>query len=163
MTDTRELLIFDVRGLNFSVPLGSVEEVVPTNVITKVPSSPPFLLGLSAVRGKVVGVIDAAVRFGIPPGLNSFFMVCRVRGNQTAVTIDRPVMAGLLCVRPLEAVEFELLRAAAGIDSKFLSGAFELLEGADEQAPRSTGVKCLEVVPDLFVSEQMAGRIEEAV
>ena len=92
----REFLIFEIAGAFFSMPLEAVEEVVPSSSVTRVPNSPPFLLGLAAIRGKIMGVIDAARRYGIGPSLNSHFMVCKVRGNLTAVAIDRPEAPGEL-------------------------------------------------------------------
>lgn len=160
---SQELLVFEVSGFNFSVPLAVVDEVVPSNVITRTPASPPFLLGLSAVRGKVMGVIDAARRWGLPPSLRAYFLVCQVRGNITAVTIDRPVLAGALVTRDLDQFDLELLRSRSKLDTKFIKGAFEVLEAVDESgATRATGIQCLAVDPDLFVSAEMASKVGEA-
>lgn len=160
---SQELLVFEVSGLNFSVPLSVVEEVVPSSAITRIPSSPPFLLGLAAVRGKVMGVIDAARRYRLPASLKSFFMVCHVRGNLTAVTVDRAVVAGLVWLRPLETAELEAQKKLSGIDVKFVKGGFELLELIDENGQtKPTGTKFLHVDPDLFVSAEMASRVGEA-
>ena len=158
-----ELLVFELNGHNFAVPLALVEEVVPSNVITRIPNSPPFLLGLSAVRGKVMGVIDASRRYGLHHASNAYFMVCYVRGNITAVTIDRPLLAGALCLRELDAFELELARSQSGVDVKFIKGGYEILEKFDDtDATRSTGMRCLSVDPDLFVSAEMASRVGEA-
>jgi len=162
-SSTKELLVFEVAGHNFAVPLSEVEEVVPSNSITKIPNSPHFLLGLSAVRGKVMGVIDAGLRYGLGTALNAFFLVCRVRGNLTAITIDRALFAGELSVRELAPDELELARSLSGVDSKFVRGGFEILEKIDEAgATRSTGTRCVCVDPDLFVSAEMASRLGEA-
>lgn len=158
-----EQLVFDVHGHYFAVPLTVVEEVVPCSTITPIPNSPRFLLGLAAVRGRVMGVIDCALRWGMPATINSYFLVCHVRGNITAITIDRPVTAGNLQRRPLGAEEAEALRGRCGVDKKFLKGAWELLEVVDEAGQtRPTGTSFLEVDPDLFVSAEMASRVGEA-
>lgn len=60
----QEMLVFELGGEEFSLPLHLVEEVVSSTVITPIPNSPPFLLGLSAVRGKIMGVIDAGKQIG---------------------------------------------------------------------------------------------------
>ena len=162
-TKPSELLVFEVSGHNFCVHLASVEEVVPANLITHIPNSPPFLLGLSAVRGKVMGVIDSSRRYGLKGSLRSYFMVCHVRGNLTAVTIDRAVFAGVLQTRELSAPELEPLRSACNLDPKFLKGGFEIFEVVDEAGTtRPSGVRCLAVDPDLFVSAEMASRVGEA-
>lgn len=158
-----ELLVFEISGFHFSLPLSAVEEVVPASSVTQVPSSPPFLLGLSAVRGKIMGVIDGARRYGLPPSLGGYFMVCHVRGNVTAVTIDRPVLAGALRIREFAAADVEKLRARSKVDNKFVKGGFEVLEVIDDQGnTRATGTQCLMVDPDLFVSAEMASRVGEA-
>lgn len=158
-----EQLVFEVAGHHFAVPLAIVEEVVPASTITTIPNSPRFLLGLAAVRGRVMGVIDCALRYGLTPQLNSFFMVCSVRGNATAVTIDRPITAGRIERRVLDQPEAELLRSASKVDPKFIKGAYELLEVVDEAGQtRATGTCFLEVDPDLFVSAEMASRVGEA-
>lgn len=159
---SQELLIFEVSGRNFSVPLSVVEEVVPCTTITHIPNSPPFLLGLAGVRGKVMGVIDAALRYNLPPSLKSYFMVCHVRGNPTAITIDRPIVAGSVALRPLAGGELSA-EIPKGFDSKFVRGGFELLEATDESGKTiPTGIKFLQVDPDLFVSAEMASRVGEA-
>jgi hypothetical protein len=156
-----ELLIFEVAGSKFSVPLEHVEEVVPMATITGIPNSPPFLLGLTAVRGKVMAVIDAARRYGIGPALNSHLMVCLVRGNMTAIAIDRPVVAGAVPVRPLAGAELADVKKSSKVSDKFLLGGFELMEQS-EAGLKATGLRFLSVDPDLFVSTEMASKVGEA-
>ncbi len=158
-----EILVFEVAGCDFALPLALVEEVIPASKITAIPNSPPFFLGLAAVRGRVMGVVDAAKRYGLQAGHNSHFLICRVRGNLTAVAIDRPVVAGMVPVRSLEGSEIEELRAQTVVDKKFLKNGFELLEVTIEGAPaQSTGRKFWSIDADLFVSAEMAGRVGEA-
>jgi chemotaxis signal transduction protein len=158
-----ELLVFDVSGVHLAVPLSLVEEVVPSSQITRIPRSPPFLLGLAAVRGKAMGVIDAAIRYGLPPSLSAYFLVCEVRGNVTAITIDRPMLAGGLHARQLGSQEVEGLRIQARIDSKFVLGAYEVYDKDEKSgAVTSMGIRCLLVNPDLFVSAEMASLVGEA-
>ncbi len=156
----REFLVFEVAARKFAVPLSLVEEVVPSGSITPVPKSPHFLLGLTAVRGKVMGVIDASRRYGLGASLSSHFVVCRVRGNLTAIAVDRPVVAGSLAVRELGSLDTEVLREEAKVDQKFVTAGCELLEDQDG-VEISTGVHFLEVDADLFVSAEMALRVGE--
>jgi chemotaxis signal transduction protein len=159
---TQEMLVFELSGSEFAVPLSVVEEVIPASPITPIPNSPNFLLGLAAVRGRAMGVIDAARRYGLGPAFNTFFMVCQVRGNSTAVAIDRPVVAGAVPVKELSPEQIALLIARTKIDQKFVTGGFELFEaGADGTEATSTGVQFLTVEADLFVSNEMASRIGE--
>jgi purine-binding chemotaxis protein CheW len=156
-----ELLIFEVAGSKFSVPLENVEEVVPMSTVTGIPNSPPFLLGLTAVRGKVMAVIDAARRYGIGPSLSTHLMVCLVRGNMTAIAIDRPVVAGAVPVRPLAEGELAEVKKKSRVHDKFLLGGYELMEQS-EAGLTATGLRFLSVDPDLFVSTEMASKVGEA-
>lgn len=159
---TKEFLIFEVAGREFGLPLSLVEEVVPATQITPIPNSPPFLLGLAAIRGKIMGVIDASKRYGIGPSLNTYFMVCKVRGNLTAISVDRAVFAGLAPLRPLSDEEKVALYRKTKVDAKFLRLAYELMEAKEESAsPVSTGHNFFEIDPDLFVSAEMASRVGE--
>ena len=157
----RELLVFEVAGTPLAVPLSLVEEVVPAGLVTPVPKAPKFLLGLTAVRGKVMGVIDAARRYDLGPALNSHFLVCRVRGNLTAIAIGRPVLAGEVPVRELSAEELGQARAGSGLAERFVKGGYELLDEVEGLAIAS-GQRCLEVDADLFVSAEMALSTGEA-
>jgi len=156
----RDFLVFEVGAAKFAMPLSLVEEVVPAGQITPVPDAPGFFLGLSAVRGKVMGVVDASLRYGIGPSLNSHFVVCRVRGNLTAIAVDRPVVAGAVPVRDLSPEATEEKRNEAKIDASFVVAGFELLEDI-EGLEIDTGVTFLEIRPDLFVTTEMALRTGE--
>lgn len=160
--NTQEILVFELGGSEFGVPLSLVEEVIPASPITPIPNSPNFLLGLAAVRGRAMGVIDAARRYNIGPAFNAYFMVCQVRGNSTAVAIDRAVVAGSVPVRPLSPEETAALIQKSRVDQKFVKGAFELFEASTDGAPPvPTGVSFLTIDADLFVSNEMASRLGE--
>lgn len=157
----REFLVFEVGPAKFAIPLALVEEVVPAGQITPVPQAPPFLLGLSAVRGKVMGVIDASLRYNIGPSLRSHFVVCRVRGNLTAIAVDRPVVAGAVAVRELSPEATEAKRREVKVDAKFIVAGYELLDEV-EGLEIDTGEHFLEVQTELFVSAEMALRTGES-
>lgn len=159
--NSREVLVFEVGNFDFVLPLSLVEEVLPVSTITKIPNSPPFFLGLSAVRGRIMGVIDASIRYGIGPTLNSYLMICKVRGNLTAITIDRPLLAGELPLRLLSEQELMGEWIKTKIDKKFLKAGYELLEQMEDGSTVPTGKFLFEIDPDLFVSEEMAIKVGE--
>ena len=151
-----EFLIFEIGGNELCLPLSKVEEVVPATRITPLPKAPVFLLGIAAVRGKVLSVIDAAKRFGLGPTLSSYYLICRVRDSLTAITIDRPINAGRIQYRDLSPEECSGMAAKSKIPVKFLEGAIEILE-----AEKGTGRFVQIVNSDLFVSDEMASRLSE--
>ncbi len=157
-----QLLVFTVKGVDLALPLNFVREVVAASQITVVPDAPPFLLGLAAVRGQILAVIDAAKRFKLTHGKGKQFLVCKVRENLTAIVIDAAVIAGNLPIEDLSPEEEAALRVQSNIPEKFLGRGYSLHEIAESDvAGPATGRKILFINCDLFVSDEMASRIEE--
>ncbi|MCO5143560.1 MAG: chemotaxis protein CheW [Oligoflexia bacterium] len=159
------VVIFEVAGKAFAVDLDLVDEVVPTTKITSIPNSPPFLLGLTAVRGRVVAVIDAAKRFFQRPNIFGYFLVCNVRGNLTAIAIDQPIIAGDVCIRSLEENESTLYLSVLDMDKRFILKSFERLDSEKKEDGSVTIKKTGQIVhlvnADLFVSHEMASKVGE--
>lgn len=59
---------FRLAGHLFGVPVGEVQEAVPTRSITPVPLAPPEVLGLMNLRGRILTAIDLRRRLGLPAG-----------------------------------------------------------------------------------------------
>lgn len=156
-----DLLLFEVDNKQFAIDLNLVEEVVTAGDVTPVPQSPLFFLGLAAVNGRIMGVIHAALRYGFPKGFSNFFMICKVRGNSTAIAIDRPLNASKFEVCDLsEAEKIDLLKKN-NINEKFVKNAFELFKEDENGVVSSMNQKILLIEPDIFVSAEMASRIGE--
>ncbi len=66
--DTRacRYLTFIVDDTVYGVQIADVNEIVPVLPITKIPESPPHLMGVVNLRGKVLPVIDMRIKFGKP-------------------------------------------------------------------------------------------------
>lgn len=58
---------FRLDGETYAVDVMSVQEVLRVPEITPVPGVPDHVLGIINLRGKVVTVLDARRRFGLPP------------------------------------------------------------------------------------------------
>ncbi len=63
-----ERLLFRLGTELFSFPVSSVREIVDVRGITHVPESPPFMIGVINLRGRVVPVVDLRLKFGLPAG-----------------------------------------------------------------------------------------------
>ena len=61
----RELLVFGLDGTAYAVPVERVREIVRMKALTHVPRAPGWLLGVVALRGEVVEVVDLRRRLGL--------------------------------------------------------------------------------------------------
>jgi len=67
LTDTTsQLLTFRSGQTLFSMDISDVVEIVGEQVVTRVPTAPAFISGVTNIRGRVLPIIDLAVKFGGP-------------------------------------------------------------------------------------------------
>jgi len=69
-----------IGGEQFAIDVRSVREVMVIERLTAVPGAPPFVRGVSSLRGEVVVMIDVAPALGLPP--------CRVGPRSRALVIE---------------------------------------------------------------------------
>ncbi len=60
----RQYLTFTVGGESFGIGIASIKEIIEYRVPTEVPMMPGYMRGIINLRGRVLPVIDLAVRFG---------------------------------------------------------------------------------------------------
>jgi purine-binding chemotaxis protein CheW len=60
----QQYLTFSVTGELFGIAIVSIKEIIEYRATTEVPMMPAFMRGIINLRGRVVPVIDLAVRFG---------------------------------------------------------------------------------------------------
>jgi purine-binding chemotaxis protein CheW len=63
--EIEQMVVFTVDQEEYAAPIGDIREVLDTAEITPVPDSPPFVLGMMNLRGKVVPVIDLEKRLNL--------------------------------------------------------------------------------------------------
>ena len=63
----QQLVIFELSNEFYGVEIGTVEGIIKMQPITAVPHAPPFVEGVTNLRGVVLPVIDLRKRFGQPP------------------------------------------------------------------------------------------------
>jgi len=61
-----QLLSFVLAGEEYAVDILRVREIIEYNTLTRVPGMPASVRGVINLRGRVVPVVDLAVRFGLP-------------------------------------------------------------------------------------------------
>jgi len=65
--EAEQYLTFVIGGEGYAVRILQVREILRFEAITPVPTAPPAIRGVLNLRGRVVPVVDPAVRFGRPP------------------------------------------------------------------------------------------------
>jgi purine-binding chemotaxis protein CheW len=75
------LLIVAIAGQKVALRAGDVQSVVEIDVLTPVPCAPPHVAGLSALRSRVLTVIDPQCALGLGPCSS------RHAGAQAAVVV----------------------------------------------------------------------------
>ena len=64
-------VVFKVDGAEYALPAADVVQMESYTGATPVPGAPSHVAGLVQVRGRVIPVVDARVRFGLPAGERS--------------------------------------------------------------------------------------------
>ncbi len=64
-------VVFKVDGAEYALPAADVLQMESYTGATPVPGAPAHVAGLVQVRGRVIPVVDARMRFGLPPGQRS--------------------------------------------------------------------------------------------
>jgi purine-binding chemotaxis protein CheW len=62
----RQYLTFFLAEEQYAVGVLSVKEIIEYGIVTRVPTTPPYIRGVINLRGSVVPVVDLAVKFGLP-------------------------------------------------------------------------------------------------
>lgn len=157
----REFFLFQIGEVMLGLPMGVVEEVLMDSPVTPIPGTAKFVKGLAAVRGRIMSVIDGGARLGVAKNSDRHFMICHVRGNQTAISVERPIEAGNLCVRKLSAEELKRALEESKLNPRLFCGAWQIFKGEGNNWTATDRV-FLEVLADQFVSDQMASQLMRA-
>jgi purine-binding chemotaxis protein CheW len=116
-----ELLEFRLASERYAVESRLVQEVHPLRDLTPLPCTPPFVLGIVNVRGRILPVLDLKKFFDLPErGLTDLHRVILVRGNDLELGLLADVIVG---VRSVAADRLQpSLPTLTGIRADFLKG-----------------------------------------
>jgi len=86
------LLVFQVEGTPYAVPVERVREIVRLRPITHVPRVPDDVRGVISLRGEIVQVIDVRRRLGVAPeeprSTSRIVIVNDAEGNRSGLLVD---------------------------------------------------------------------------
>lgn len=63
-----ELLVCELAGSGYALPVDRVREIVRMRQLTRVPRTPDWLVGVITLRGEIVQVLDLRMCLGLPLG-----------------------------------------------------------------------------------------------
>jgi purine-binding chemotaxis protein CheW len=124
-TDTSEasleLLEFRLAHERYAIETRFVVEVHPLRNLTPLPSTPPFVLGIANVRGRIVPVFDVKKFFALPEmGLTDLHRIILVRGRDLELGILADLSVGVTTL-PLHRLH-PPMPTLTGIGAEYLKG-----------------------------------------
>ncbi|MBT1705062.1 chemotaxis protein CheW [Chryseosolibacter indicus] len=115
---SQSYLTFRLGDEIFAASVLSVIEILELSKITKVPGSPHFMRGVINLRGNVLPVIDARLKFGLPridDTVNTCVMVLSIECEEQKITIGALVDA----VQEVLEIDRKDIQPAPSIGSKY--------------------------------------------
>jgi purine-binding chemotaxis protein CheW len=90
----REILVFEIAGQRYGLPVTEVRELVRAVAIVPLPLARPPVEGVVDLRGQIVPVIDLRSRLGLPArpvSPSDHMIVAQSQGRLVALRIDRAI------------------------------------------------------------------------
>jgi purine-binding chemotaxis protein CheW len=95
-----ELLEFSLADERYALESRHVQEVQPLRDLTPLPCTPPFVLGIVNVRGRILPVLDLKKFFELPEqGITDLHRIILVRGHDLELGLLADVIVGVRTVR----------------------------------------------------------------
>ena len=94
--DIVQLVGFIIGEEEYAVPILSIQEIIKPIDWTRVPQTPPYVLGVFNLRGSVIPLIDLRVKFGLGAKKHNDetrFFVLKEGDDVAGFVIDRLTMA----------------------------------------------------------------------
>ncbi len=122
-----QIVIFELGGEQFGVGISTVESIVQMLPITHVPQAPPFVRGVTNLRGKVLPVLDLNQRFNVKAQVETKeqrIVVVHSGGIEAGIIVDRVSEVETIDPAQVEAAPALTRTAASG----FVQGIVKLGE-----------------------------------
>ena len=99
--DYLEVVEFMLADERYGIELNSIVEVYALKDLTSLPGTPPFILGVISVRGRILTIIDIKKLFGLPDkGLSDLnkVIIIHTREMETGILADEII--GIRSIHP---------------------------------------------------------------
>jgi purine-binding chemotaxis protein CheW len=87
----RQMVIFTLGAEEFGVDIGEVREIIRMEPITKIPHTPPYILGVINLRGGIIVVVDLGLKLSIEhrrEDKNTRIIVIQAGGMTIGMVVD---------------------------------------------------------------------------
>ncbi|MBI3091368.1 MAG: purine-binding chemotaxis protein CheW [Candidatus Tectomicrobia bacterium] len=98
-------LTFGLGDEEYGINILQVREIIGELPITAVPQTPPYVRGVTNLRGKIIPVVDLRLRFGMAAalaGLETCIIVVEVHHTLIGVVVDQVSEVLLIHARDIE-------------------------------------------------------------
>lgn len=85
-------LMFILDNQEFAIPIRHVVDIINVQPVTQVPNTPPYVKGITNLRGKVIPIVDVLTRFGKQHqeyNDRTCIIVVEYHGDSVGMIIDR--------------------------------------------------------------------------
>ncbi len=102
----RHIVVFRLNETLFAMDIQSVQEIVQQSDIVSVPGSPPFILGIVNLRGRIMAVVDSKrlLSIGETKGEQVLVMVAQVGEHLVGFTVDEVLQVTRIAANDVEPV-----------------------------------------------------------
>jgi purine-binding chemotaxis protein CheW len=90
--DERKLVGFVLNDVCYGLPIMSVREVINPRRVTKIPSLPPFVLGMAEHRNDVIPIVDLRARFHmerLEQTRRTKWIIAVIENKEIGIEVDR--------------------------------------------------------------------------
>ena len=116
-----EVLEFGLAQERYALEIRYVREVYPLKDLTPLPCTPPFVLGIVNVRGRILPVLDLKKFFELPEqGLTDLHRIILLEGNGLELGLLADATVGVRSI-PADSLQASL-PTLTGIRSDYLKG-----------------------------------------
>jgi len=117
-----QLVTFALGEESFGIDIMAVQEIIRIPELVRVPQSPPYVRGISNLRGSILPVIDTRAKFGLASqdiNSSSRVIVVNVNGKSAGLNVDSVSEIMRVDGRSIEAAPSSL---GNGLDSASITG-----------------------------------------
>ncbi|EQA37673.1 CheW-like protein [Leptospira inadai serovar Lyme str. 10] len=116
-----QYILFSLGEEEYAIPISWVDEIIKINNLVRVPRSKNYFAGIMDIRGKVVKMVDLAVKLNIPREHESEYdraIVVKIGGESVGIIVDKVANVALF---PPETVN-PPPPSVKGISSRYITG-----------------------------------------